>query len=142
MNRTISTSANVPRWPKGVPTDEDDLDVENDEQHGGQIELDGEWAAPGGCGAGFDAALIGLGFGAVVPARTDHERNADRSERERRCDHAEDQDGQVRIHAPRRAVDELHHSLAILSVSLSYFHVGIGISVTTPRSDAKSQGIA
>src|SRR5262245_34608525 len=64
---------------------EDDLNVEDDEEHRGQIEPDRESAATNGLGRGLDAALVGLEFGSVRALRTDQRGNADREECEQRC---------------------------------------------------------
>src|SRR5215475_4959038 len=63
-----------PENPEGIKGDrprveEDDLDVEEDEQHRGQVVLDREAATARRLGGGLDAALIGLQLRPVPPFR-------------------------------------------------------------------------
>ena len=71
MNRTISTNPKTPSAldVHGPRVEEDDLDVEDDEQHRGQVELDREPAAAERLRRRLDAALVGVELGPVVPAR-------------------------------------------------------------------------
>ena len=73
MNRTISTKPKMPERVEGhrPRVQEDDLDVEDDEEHRGQVELDREPAAADRLRGGLDAALVGVELGPVVPARPD-----------------------------------------------------------------------
>src|SRR5688500_1718987 len=50
----------------GPRVEEDDLDVEDDEEHRGQVVLHREAAAAPGLGGRLDAALVGVELGAVV----------------------------------------------------------------------------
>src|SRR5262245_60319650 len=75
---------------------EDDLDVEDDEQHGGQVELDREPAAAHRLGRRLDAALVRLELGPVVPLRADQLGDADGKQRERRRQGEQRQYGYVR----------------------------------------------
>src|SRR5690349_22326144 len=50
---------------------EDDLDVEDDEEHRGDVVLHRETPAADRLGRGLDAALVGVQAGPVVTARTD-----------------------------------------------------------------------
>src|SRR2546421_981395 len=64
-----------PEEPQGVEADgpgveEDDLDVEDDEEHRRQVVLDGEAPAAGRLRGRLDTALVGVQLGPVVPLRT------------------------------------------------------------------------
>src|SRR5215207_6048968 len=79
----------------GPRVEEDDLDVEDDEEHRRQVVLDRE-AAPGeGLVDRLDAALVGLELGPVVPARPDVRGGGDREQRERRGQGEEPDDRDV-----------------------------------------------
>ena len=64
--------------------DEDRLHVEDDEQHGGQVEADGE--PPACAGAGDDARLVGeiLGLGRPAAGQPGREKEGDEAENEDR----------------------------------------------------------
>src|SRR5262245_21400208 len=53
----------------GPRIEEDDLDIEDDEEHGGQVVLDGEAAAAGRLRSRLDAAFIGIQLRPVVTHR-------------------------------------------------------------------------
>ena len=78
MNRTISTNPNRPSAVEGhrPRVQEDDLDVEDDEEHRGQVELDREPAAADRLRRRLDAALVRLELGPVVALRADERRDA------------------------------------------------------------------
>ncbi len=86
MKTTISTS---PKTPSASLCDrprveEDDLDVEDDEEHRRQVVLDREAAAGERLVDRLDPALVGVELRAVVPARPDERCGGDREQRERR----------------------------------------------------------
>src|SRR2546423_1421915 len=66
----------------GPRVQEDDLDVEDDEQHRGQVELDREAAAADRLRRRFDAALVRIQLGPVVPVRSGEPRRRQREQRE------------------------------------------------------------
>src|SRR5690606_36595723 len=77
---------------------EDDLDVEDDEQHRRQVVLDREPTAAHGLRSGVDAALVGLEFGAVVALGPGDRSDDHRDDHEGGADTAEYEDGGVQLH--------------------------------------------
>src|SRR4051812_33267714 len=92
-----------PENPQGVEGDgpgveEDDLDVEDDEEHRRQEVLDGETPATGRRRGRLDPALIGLKLGPVVPLWTD-KRGHDHGEDRKACpEGSQYEDGRIRVH--------------------------------------------
>ena len=83
---------------------EDDLDVEDDEHHGGQVVLDRELASADGLGGGFDAALVGVDLGPVVALGPGQRRHRDREQREEGGESCQRQQGQVDVHTILRSI--------------------------------------
>src|SRR3954469_5474068 len=82
----------------GPGVEEDDLDVEDDEEHRRQVVLDGEAPAAGRRGGRLDPALVGFEPGAVVPLRTD-QRGHDHGEDRKACpEGSQYEDGRIRVH--------------------------------------------
>src|SRR5690554_4587732 len=76
---TEDTKVVEPHRPR---VQEDDLDVEDDERHGGQVVLDRESPAAGGSRRRFDTAFVRVEPGAVVPLGPGHGRERDGTDRE------------------------------------------------------------
>src|SRR3954471_6799483 len=82
----------------GPGVEEDDLDVEDDEEHRRQVVLDGEAPAAGRRGGRLDPALVGLELGPVVPLRTD-QRGHDHGEDRKACpEGSQYEDGRISVH--------------------------------------------
>ena len=99
MNSTISTSPNTPSAVEGdrPRVEEDDLDVEDDEEHRGQVVLDREAAAADRLRRRLDAALVGVELGPVVALRARQRAGDDGEDREagREGGEHEDRNGDV-----------------------------------------------
>src|SRR6266545_4927661 len=91
---------------------EDDLDVEDDEQHRGQVELDRKPAAADRLRGRFDAALVRVELGLVVPVRPGDPRRHHREEREQKREREQAHD--------RYPQSERHDQLRLVFPSQSF----------------------
>src|SRR5690606_18646756 len=82
----------------GPRVEEDDLDVEDDEEHRRQVVLDGEPAAAGRLRGRLDAAFVGLQFRPVVPLGAGDAADDHRYDDERGAVRAEYEYGRVQLH--------------------------------------------